>query len=271
MKKVWQNKKKWMKYPLCGVLFALCFLAGRTVAAWQTVPTAVQVQQPAYVAVVIDDFGYHGEGTEEMLALPIPFTAAVMPFSEHSKEDAAAVEAAGKEAIIHMPMESLTGKPEWVGEKGVFRCMKEEEIRSCVAEAFSVVPKAVGINNHMGSAIMEDRRTLEIVMEEVGKRGGLFLDSMTSPKTVGAVVAGEKSVPFLQRDVFLDSTDSLEIVKENVRKAGEVAKKQGYAIAIGHVGPEGGKITAQALRELSPELEKEGIQFVPLSALVQQK
>lgn len=271
MKKVQESKKKRMKYPLYGVLFALCFLIGRITAAWQTVPTSAQPQELAYLAVVIDDFGYHGDGATEMLELPIPFTAAVMPFSEYSAEDAAAVDAAGKEAIVHMPMESLTGKPEWVGEKGVFRNMGEEEIRSCVKDAFSIVPKAVGMNNHMGSAIMEDRRTLEIVMDEVGKRGGLFLDSMTSQKTKGAVIAGEKSVPFLQRDVFLDSTDSLEEVKKNVRKAGEVAKKNGYAIAIGHVGPEGGKITAQALRELSPELEKEGVKFVPLSELAQRK
>ena len=281
MKKIWQKnekrQRKWMRYSLQGVLFALCFLLGRAIALWQSIPVSAQLpktQQPppfARLAVVIDDFGYHGEGTEEMLSLSIPFTAAVMPFSAYSKEDAGAVEAAGKEAIIHMPMESLTGKSEWVGEKGIFRYMNEEEIRSRIEEAFSIVPKAVGMNNHMGSAVMEDKQTLKIVMEEVGKRQGFFLDSMTSPKTKGAAVAGEGNVPFLQRDVFLDSTDSLAVVKENIRKAAQVAKDQGSAIAIGHVGPEGGRITAQALEALAPILEEEGVQFVFLSELAGQK
>ena len=41
----------------------------------------------AYLAVIIDDFGYNGEGTEEMLDLDIPFTAAIMPFSEEAEEN----------------------------------------------------------------------------------------------------------------------------------------------------------------------------------------
>ena len=39
----------------------------------------------AYLAVIIDDFGYNGEGTEEMLDLDIPLTAAIMPFSEKAE------------------------------------------------------------------------------------------------------------------------------------------------------------------------------------------
>ena len=58
----------------------------------------------AYLAVIIDDFGYNGEGTEEMLDLDIPLTAAIMPFSEKAEENCLKVKEAGKEAIIHLPM-----------------------------------------------------------------------------------------------------------------------------------------------------------------------
>ena len=76
-----------------------------------------------------------------------------------------------------------------------------------------------------------------------------------------------KGRSLLERDVFLDSTDSVEVVKEHLRKAGEVALEKGSAIAIGHVGPEGGKITAQAIKEVAPELERAGITFVTVSEL----
>ncbi|MBQ2753759.1 MAG: divergent polysaccharide deacetylase family protein, partial [Firmicutes bacterium] len=88
-----------------------------------------------YLAIIIDDFGYGGEGTESMLELDIPFTAAVMPFSTRSKEDLELIKNAGKEYIVHLPMESLTGKREWVGDKGVFTDMTEEEIREVTEEA----------------------------------------------------------------------------------------------------------------------------------------
>lgn len=164
-------------------------------------------------------------------------------------------------------MESLTGKREWVGEKGIFRDMEDAAIRERVEEAFSVLPDAAGMNNHMGSAIMEDARSLSAVMEVLKEKGVPFVDSMTTAKSLGKAVAAEKGVALLERDVFLDSTDSVAVVKDNLRKAGEVALEKGAAIAIGHVGPEGGKITAQAIKEVAPELERAGITFVTVSEL----
>ena len=257
-----ENIKTGIKYL---ALFGMCFLGGRSLAAGQTV--RVDGEKPCRLAILIDDFGYCGAGTEEMLALSIPFTAAVMPFSSCTAEDAERVRQAGKEIFIHMPMESLTGKREWVGEKGIFRDLEDAAIRERVEEAFSVLPDAAGMNNHMGSAIMEDARSLSAVMEVLKEKGVPFVDSMTTAKSLGKAVAAEKGVALLERDVFLDSTDSVAVVKDNLRKAGEVALEKGDAIAIGHVGPEGGKITAQAIKEVAPELERAGITFVTVSEL----
>lgn len=259
---------KWKKGISYLLLFGMCFLGGRTAAAKQAEKTiTVGGEKRCELAILIDDFGYSGEGTEEMLALPIPFTAAVMPFSSCTASDAERVRQAEKEILIHMPMESLTGKKEWVGEKGVFCSMSDEEICKRVEEAFSILPDAAGMNNHMGSAIMEDQRSLSVVMDLLKERNLLFVDSMTTAKSLGKPIADEKGVAFLGRDVFLDSTDSLEQVKANLRKAAEVAQKQGNAVAIGHVGPEGGKVTARAIKELIPELEQAGVAFVTVSEL----
>ncbi len=74
-------------------------------------------------------------------------------------------------------------------------------------------------------------------------------------------------VCILGRDVFLDSTKDVEQVKANLRKAAEIAGKNGSAVAIGHVGPEGGKTTAEAIAALIPELEDAGIEFVTVGEL----
>lgn len=255
--------KTGMKYM---VLFGLCFLGGRLVAERET--KLVSGEKRGELAILIDDFGYCGEGTEEMLALPIPFTAAVMPFSDCTEKDAEAVRQAGKEIFIHMPMESLTGKKEWVGDKGIFRDMTDAEIRARTEEAFVILPDAKGMNNHMGSAIMEDKRSLSAVMDVLQEKDVIFADSVTTAKSLGESIAEEKGVLFLERDVFLDSTDDVEVVKTNLRKAAEIAMEKGNALAIGHVGPEGGMVTVRAIRELIPELQQAGITFVTVSDLV---
>ncbi|NCC15125.1 MAG: divergent polysaccharide deacetylase family protein [Clostridia bacterium] len=262
-------KKSWKEGLFYLLLFAFCFAGGRLTAARQAV-NASNMATGGKLAIVIDDFGYDGNGTEEMLALPIPFTAAVMPFSEFSVENAKKVEEAGKEVVLHMPMEALTGKAEWVGDKGVFRSMTDEEIKAVVQEAFTILPNAVGMNNHMGSAIMEDQRCLGDVLDVLKAQNGFFIDSVTTCNSQGRCLAEEKGVPFIARDVFLDGTSDVEKVKQNLRKAAEIALKKGKAVAIGHVGPEGGEVTAKAIAELIPEFEEEGITFVTASELIEE-
>lgn len=260
-------KKSWKNGLLYLGMFAFCFLGGHFTAAKEAAVVSGAVTG-GKLAIVIDDFGYNGEGTKEMLALPIPFTAAVMPFSDYSKENGEAVTAAGKEVMIHMPMESLTGKREWVGDQGLFLSMNPEQIKTQVEAAYAILPDAVGLNNHMGSAIMEEARCLRPVMEVLQEKGDFFLDSVTTSKSKGRETAEALGVPFLARRVFLDSTDDVAVVKKNLRKAAEIALAEGEAVAIGHVGPEGGQITVQAIKELIPELEGLGITFVTAGDLV---
>ena len=140
-----------------------------------------------------------------------------------------------------MPMESLTGKREWVGEKGFFGIWTMPPFGNAWRKPFSVLPDAAGMNNHMGSAIMEDARSLSAVMEVLKEKDVPFVRQHDNGEKPWKSRCRGKGVALLERDVFLDSTDSVEVVKEHLRKAGEVALEKGSAIAIGHVGPEGGK------------------------------
>ena len=95
----------------------------------------------------------------------------------------------------------------------------------------------------------------------------VFVDSMTTENSVGDSVCHKKGISILKRDVFLDSTDDVNVVKNQLIKTAKIAQQKGYALGIGHVGPEGGNITVQAIKELAPLLEKQGIEFVTVSQL----
>lgn len=268
------------KEILIGIfIFVFCFCFGFIIKTHKkSVMTAIHIAEqeimvnsteitPPRVAIVIDDFGYNAQGSEDMLKLPIPITAAVMPFSSNSKETGELAEKSGKEVIIHMPMESKTGKREWVGDKGIFLDMSKEEIMKNTNEAFEILPMAVGLNNHMGSAIMEDDKSLSAVMSVVKERGDIFLDSITSGASLGEIISKEYEVDFIKRDIFLDSTDDFDVVFSNMMKTMEIAKEKGWAVAIGHVGVEGGNITVKAIEESIEIYKENGIEFVFLSEL----
>ncbi len=202
-----------------------------------------------------------------MLDLDIPFTAAIMPFSEHTADDCKLISESGNDAIIHLPMEAKNGKKSWVGAKGIFCDMTSEEIKEVVNEAFDAVDIAVGINNHMGSAIMESQEKLGTVMDIVADKGVVFVDSLTTACSKGKELAKQKGVDYLERTAFIDCPGNTDATACNILKAAKVAKKNGYAVVIGHVGPAGGKTTAEALKIAKAQVEKMGVEFVTVSEL----
>ncbi len=263
---VFNLKKVMKKAAIYGLLGLIIYMGFDYIKNIKTVKT--MSDKKYYIAIVIDDFGYSGEGTDDMINLPIKFTGAVMPFSKSSKEDAEKLINAGKETIIHMPMESLTGPKSWVGDKGIFLNMSDEDIKTVVNDAFDIVSGASGMNNHMGSAIMEDKRALSTVLDCVKDKGILFLDSVTTANSKADEICSEKGIQLLKRDVFLDSTDDINKIKENLLKAEKVANEKGYAIAIGHVGPDGGNVTVNAIKQIYSEMEGRNIEFVTLTELL---
>ncbi|WP_051986333.1 divergent polysaccharide deacetylase family protein [Clostridium amazonitimonense] len=65
----------------------------------------------------------------------------------------------------------------------------------------------------------------------------------------------------------MEETFSIGSIEKQLDKAADLAIKEGSAIAIGHVGVEGGVVTANAIKNKVPELKKKGIEFVYLSQM----
>lgn len=263
---------KTKKICLCTELLLTLFLAVLLlrVSVNHTVQ-AISTAKPVQLAIVIDDFGNNSSGTDEMLALPIKFTGAVMPELEYTKTDQERLLNNGKAVILHQPMEAHTGQRSWLGKTPILSSMTTDEAVDTFKGNLESVSKATGFNNHMGSKITEDKEKMTAVLNEAKSRNLYFLDSLTTSKSVGEETARELGVPYVKRDVFLDSTQDIKTIENNLLKAAEIAKENGSAVAIGHVGAEGGKATAQAISNLYKQLEGEGIEFVTLDELIASK
>lgn len=223
-------------------------------------------KQESVIAVVIDDFGNRMKGTEEMLRLPIPITAAVMPFLPTSKADAEAAHAKGREVIVHLPMEPVRGKPSWLGPRAILTSLSDEEIRLRTEAAIADVPHAVGMNNHMGSRATADERVMRIVLQVCKEHGLFFLDSRTSYKSVVPKLAREMGVPLLQNDLFLDDVYTERHVAGQMLLLKARVQKHERTVVIGHVGPPG-LITSGQLAASIPGLRSQA-RFVKLSELL---
>lgn len=220
------------------------------------------------VAIIIDDFGGNVKGVNSFLSGDIPITAAVMPFQKYSTEQAQRAHEAGLEVIIHLPMEPKKGKASWLGPKGIKSGLSDHEIRSRVQQAIADVPHAKGLNNHMGSKIVENERIMRIILEVVKEHGLYVIDSGTSSASVIPKLADELGIPHATRHIFLDDTfSSRQHVNKQMTSLLKMAEKQKKAIGIGHVGVKGQETFAGISLAL-PQFEQKNIEIVPASHLL---
>jgi len=142
--------------------------------------------------------------------------------------------------------------------------MPEEEIRQTVRKCLLNFPYIIGTNNHMGSKITENRKIMEIILEEIRESNIFFIDSITSKNSVAYEIAQEMGIKSAVRSVFLDNENDMDYIKEQMLKVQETALREGEVIAIGHSRIN----TFYVLKMMTPELIKAGIEIVPLSELV---
>jgi polysaccharide deacetylase 2 family uncharacterized protein YibQ len=217
-------------------------------------------------ALVIDDLGYaQPELVTRLCSLPVPFSVAVLPYQEHTRESAEIAHRLGKEVMLHLPMEPIgyPGPGHDPGPNAILFNLPEPEIRRRVRMALDEIPHRVGVNNHMGSRITPDRTRMGWVLQEIKVRKYFFVDSRTEKDSVAYDVAEQLGVPAVQRRVFLDDDKAFPEMEKQWERALKLAEKEGFVLIIGHIYPE----TVEALEKLVPRTKGQ-VRFLTAGQLV---
>lgn len=218
-----------------------------------------------WIALIIDDFGPPGSVrvVPEFLDMPIDITVSVIPGNPKTAAVADAMERAGRELFIHLPMEPAT--PTAMEERYmVMSGIDSAALGAILDRVTTELPQAVGLNNHMGSRVTADEGLMTLLAGELKRRGLMFVDSRTGDNSIGYEVVSAEGVPALWRDVFLDNQrDSTAIVRQ-MNELVALARRRGWGLGIGHACP----VTAATLAAITPEIVASGIRFVTAGKLV---
>lgn len=235
----------------------------------QPTPAAKPIPRPLLqgapkVAIVMDDLGMDLATARALLAIDLQVTFAILPWNERAPQVAELAHQAGREVLIHLPMEPQGYPATKPGPEALLLSLNDEELRRRFAGYLARVPHAVGGNNHMGSRFTEDREKMQVVIGALQGANLFFLDSVTSASSVGFEVARELGVPAARRDRFLDNVQDTAKIAGELRKLARLANRQGYAVGICHPYPQ----TLAALRQEAATFAREGVEVVPVSKLL---
>ena len=194
------------------------------------------------LVLIIDDVSSKKQ-KQAVLNIGYPVTMAFLPPQKgHSNSAQIAQDQAVH--MIHFPMQPSAR----------FKSMEKitlnvndsyERIEGIVKNLRKWYPKAKYTNNHTGSVFTQDEASMDKLFRALKKYNFVFVDSRTTAKSVAKKYAMKYGMPYIVRNTFLDNEKSYKYIQDQLKKAIKIAKKRGYAIAIGHPH----SMTMKVLRE----------------------
>jgi polysaccharide deacetylase 2 family uncharacterized protein YibQ len=135
--------------------------------------------------------------------------------------------------MIHFPMQA---SPRFKSKEKITLTINDsyEKIEGIVKKLRQQYPKAKYTNNHTGSVFTQDGNAMDKLFRALKKYNFVFVDSRTTAKSVAKKYAQKYGMPYIVRNTFLDNERNFQYIQNQLKKAIKIAKKRGYAIAIGH-------------------------------------
>lgn len=186
----------------------------------------------AKLAIIIDDLGNQYRSGMRAVNLTPPLNLAFLPQTPYSRTLSERSYKKGHLNMLHQPMQSLSGAQ--LGPGGLSLSTPQKDYKAILERNLASISHPKGINNHMGSLLTQNQKAMDALMPLIKKTGLFFIDSKTSANSVAEKTAKKYDITTAHRHVFLDHIRKTEFIDQQFTQAFNIAKKQGFAILIGH-------------------------------------
>ena len=215
------------------------------------------------IAVIVDDLGARRDVFDGLREIRRPLTVAVLPGLPLSEWTAREATQSGMEVLLDLPMEPYRYPEVDPGPGALLMAMTSQELQTQMGAHLASVPGAVGVTNHMGSRMTEDRARMRTVLDVMAGRRLFLVDGLTSNLSVAYDEAKAQGLRAGRRQVTVDHIAGEAGDRVRWDEVAWWAEKRGEVIVIAHGHP----LTGRLLREYVPRWEARGMRLVPVSQL----
>ncbi len=226
-------------------------------------PAAPAAGGPPRVAIIVDDLGSRRDVFELVRDLRRPVAIAVLPGLPLSASIAREASRAGMEVLLDLPMEPYRYPEMDPGPGALLMSMAPEELQRRVGEHLESVPAVIGVKNHLGSRMTEDRPRMRAVLEVLAARRLFLVDGYTSSLSVAYDEAKEAGVRAARRQILVDHAGGEAGDRARWEAVAGWAERRGEVVVVAHGHPQ----TVRLLKEYVPRWEARGLRLVPVSQL----
>jgi polysaccharide deacetylase 2 family uncharacterized protein YibQ len=169
-----------------------------------------------------------------------------------------------KEAIIHIPLEPDVKIPSSFPAPVIMVHYTKDKIHGIMSQARKSIPESAGFANLWGSRALEDSQLMDIVMSEIKKNHGYFLEIKAARNSVAYNICKKMNLPYEQMSAVSQEKLRQQDIERILKNYSASAHTNGSAIVA---FPLTGTLNS-AIKNLLPWFRDNGISLVFPSQIV---
>jgi polysaccharide deacetylase 2 family uncharacterized protein YibQ len=214
------------------------------------------------IAIVIGGLGISASGTADAFTkLPGPVTFAISPYGIDLDKLAEHARAENHEVLLQVPMEPFDYPDNDPGPQTLLTSLTPDQNVDRLHWLMSRFQGYVGITNYMGARFNASEPALAPVLHETAKRGLIYADDGSSPRSVAGQIAGSHNLPFAKTDLVLDAVPTPIEIDRALTRLEMMARDNGAAVGLATAQP----ATVARISEWAKKVEGRGFVLVPIT------
>jgi len=216
---------------------------------------------PPRVAILVTGLGLPDTPAGDVLkGLPAPVSVAYGAYGRNLQESVSRARDNGHEVLLQIPLEPNNYPTVDPGPHTLLTSLPPEENMKRLQWLMSRYTGYVGVTNHMGEKFEAASQSMTPVLEELKRRGLLYIDDGSVKESTVSQIAGTIGLDYSVVSVQIDASN----LAKQLAQLEATAKERGAAIGVVKATP----ATVKQLSDWAAKLQAKGFVLVPVSAAV---
>ena len=215
------------------------------------------------IAIVVGGLGVSATATANALSkLPGAVTFAFTPYGNDLDLLVSQAREKGHEVLLQVPMEPHDFPDNDPGPQTLLSSLSADQNVDRLHWLFSRMQGYVGIVNFMGARFTASDHALAPVLRELSKRGLIYVDDGSSPRSQAGQIAGANKLPYAKADVVIDATPSAVEIDNALKRLETLARGRGVVVGYSSALP----ASIDRIAKWAKSAKGRGIVLVPVTA-----
>jgi uncharacterized protein len=219
------------------------------------------------IALIVGGLGVSAKITADAIAqLPGPVTLAFVPYGSDAALVARA-RAAGHEILLQVPMEPFSYPDNDPGPQTLLTSLAPQQNVDRLHWVMSRFQGYVGVIDMMGARFTASEQSFAPILQDVAKRGLIFVDDGANPRSVAGRIAGAENLPFAKAEVIVDTVPTAAEIDRALGRLETEAREHHVAVGIASALP----ASIDHIAKWAKTAASRGLILVPITAVARKQ